>query len=80
MLDYVFDGTSPPYGPASHPNPLQLYGKSKRDGETAISSVTGAKAVIIRVPVLSVPPALNPLVNNNKGLDMARPPRILTRP
>jgi S-adenosylmethionine synthetase len=31
-----------------------LYGKSKRDGEIAVSSVAGAKVVILRVPVLSV--------------------------
>ncbi|KAJ3570133.1 hypothetical protein NP233_g4595 [Leucocoprinus birnbaumii] len=53
--DYVFDGTAPPYGPASQTNPLQLYGKSKRDGENAVSSVAGAKIAILRVPVLYGP-------------------------
>lgn len=57
--DYVFDGTSPPYGPASRTNPLQLYGESKRDGEIAISSVAGAKIVILRVPVLYGPAPQN---------------------
>lgn len=52
MQDYVFDGTTPPYTPSSQTNPLQLYGKSKRDGEIAISSVAGTKFVILRVPVL----------------------------
>jgi S-adenosylmethionine synthetase len=61
--DYVFDGTSPPYGPASQPNPLQLYGRSKRNGEIAVSSVAGAKVVILRVPVLSVFSTLNPSSN-----------------
>jgi len=53
--DYVFDGTSPPYEPTSQTNPLQLYGKTKRDGELAVSSITGAEITILRVPVLSVP-------------------------
>ncbi|KAF5356937.1 hypothetical protein D9756_006617 [Leucocoprinus leucothites] len=57
--DYVFDGTSPPYGLTSKTNPLQLYGKSKRDGEIAVSSVTGAKVVILRVPVLYGPAPQN---------------------
>jgi len=50
--DYVFDGTSPPYTPSSATNPLNLYGKSKRDGEHAILGTDGAKAIILRVPVL----------------------------
>ncbi|KAJ7276068.1 hypothetical protein B0H12DRAFT_1083460 [Mycena haematopus] len=53
--DYVFDGTSPPYAPSARPNPLQLYGKSKLDGELAILGVEGATAVIFRVPVLYGP-------------------------
>ena len=35
-IDYVFDGTSPPYTPASKTNPLQLYGQTKRDGEEVV--------------------------------------------
>lgn len=31
--DYVFDGTSPPYTITDKPNPLNLYGKSKVEGE-----------------------------------------------
>ncbi|KXN92146.1 Methionine adenosyltransferase 2 subunit beta [Leucoagaricus sp. SymC.cos] len=57
--DYVFDGISPPYGLESPPNPLQLYGRTKRDGETAVSSVAGAKVVILRVPVLYGPAPQN---------------------
>ncbi|KAJ7064986.1 hypothetical protein C8F01DRAFT_1129015 [Mycena amicta] len=53
--DYVFDGTSPPYAPAAKPNPLQLYGQTKLDGELSILSVEGASAVILRVPVLYGP-------------------------
>jgi S-adenosylmethionine synthetase len=53
--DYVFDGTSPPYSPDSKTNPLQLYGKTKRDGENAVLAVEAAKGIVLRVPVLSVP-------------------------
>ena len=31
--DYVFDGRNPPYGEDDAPNPLNLYGKSKLEGE-----------------------------------------------
>ncbi|KAF9051353.1 hypothetical protein BJ165DRAFT_1448141 [Panaeolus papilionaceus] len=57
--DYVFDGTSPPYTPSSATNPLQLYGKSKRDGELAVLGVDGADVVILRVPVLYGPAPQN---------------------
>lgn len=50
--DYVFDGTSPPYLPSSEPNPVNFYGKTKRDGEIAVLGVQGAKSVVLRVPVL----------------------------
>ena len=52
--DYVFDGTSPPYGPSAQTNPLQFYGKSKRDGEVAVLGVDGAQSTVLRVPVLYV--------------------------
>lgn len=51
-IDYVFDGTSPPYFPSSPTNPLQLYGQTKRDGEIAVLEVQGARSVVLRVPVL----------------------------
>ena len=54
MSDYVFDGTSPPYTPSSHTNPLQLYGRTKRDGEVAVLAVDSAKVIVLRVPVLCV--------------------------
>lgn len=38
--------------PSSVTNPVNLYGKSKRDGEVAVLSVSGAKVIILRVPVL----------------------------
>jgi len=57
--DYVFDGTSPPYKPFAITRPLQLYGQTKRDGEVAVLSVDGAKAVVLRVPVLYGPAPKN---------------------
>ncbi|KAI6107607.1 hypothetical protein EDD17DRAFT_1882790 [Pisolithus thermaeus] len=57
--DYVFDGSSPPYHPWSEPNPLQLYGKSKRDGEIAVLSVDSATVIVLRVPVLYGPAPKN---------------------
>jgi S-adenosylmethionine synthetase len=52
----VFDGTTPPYAPSAVTNPLQAYGKSKREGETVVlnASEDGASVVVLRVPVLSV--------------------------
>lgn len=57
--DYVFDGSSPPYRPSSQTNPLQFYGQTKRDGEVAVLGAEGAKAVVLRVPVLYGPAPKN---------------------
>lgn len=51
--DYVFDGTSPPYRPDDKPNPLNLYGEMKHDGELA--TLTYPKSSIVRVPILYGP-------------------------
>ena len=52
LLDYVFDGTSPPYTSSSTTNPVNLYGQTKRDGELAVLGVSGAQSIVLRVPVL----------------------------
>ena len=54
IIDYVFDGKAPPYMPNSVTNPLQEYGRTKRDGELEIlkAGENGASAVVLRVPVL----------------------------
>jgi S-adenosylmethionine synthetase len=62
-IDYVFDGTSPPYVPSAQPNPLNLYGITKRDAELAVLGVRveGAHVIVLRVPVLYVlspPPSI----------------------
>jgi S-adenosylmethionine synthetase len=53
-IDYVFDGTSPPYVPSAEPNPINLYGITKRDAELAVLGVEGAHVAVLRVPILCV--------------------------
>lgn len=49
--DYVFDGRNPPYGEDDSPNPLNLYGRSKLEGEReTLRHCPGA--VVLRVPIL----------------------------
>ena len=46
--DYVFDGTKPgPYTEKDHPNPINVYGKTKLEGELAIQE-SGAAHLIFR--------------------------------
>ena len=52
--DYVFDGTSPPYKPTDKTNPLNKYGQSKLDGETATLAHLPFSGVL-RIPVLYGP-------------------------
>ncbi|MEI7900273.1 MAG: SDR family oxidoreductase [bacterium] len=49
--DYVFDGTAPPYTPASPTHPINAYGQSKLDGEHAVRAA-GRGSAILRVPIL----------------------------
>ncbi|KAK9493052.1 hypothetical protein V1508DRAFT_417211 [Lipomyces doorenjongii] len=49
--DYVFDGTCPPYEPYDEPNPTNLYGITKRNGELEALK-HNRKSLIFRVPVL----------------------------
>lgn len=50
--DYVFDGTSAPYSPSDPTHPVNLYGRTKRDGERAILDVPNSRGVVLRVPIL----------------------------
>jgi len=49
--DYVFDGTAPPYRPGDATNPLNAYGRSKRDGELA-TLAAHPSACVLRLPIL----------------------------
>ncbi|KAL0994679.1 hypothetical protein UPYG_G00125740 [Umbra pygmaea] len=49
--DYVFDGRNPPYGEDDAPNPLNVYGKSKLEGEREVLRQNPGAAVL-RVPIL----------------------------
>jgi len=57
--DYVFDGTSPPYVPSAEPNPVNLYGITKRDAELAVLGVEDAHVAVLRVPILYGPAPSN---------------------
>ncbi|KAI5117161.1 hypothetical protein M0805_001019 [Coniferiporia weirii] len=59
--DYVFDGTAAPYVPAAQTNPVNLYGRTKREGEVAVlaARAEGADAAVLRVPVLYGPAPKN---------------------
>uniref|UniRef100_A0A8Q3WK74 Methionine adenosyltransferase 2 subunit beta n=1 Tax=Homo sapiens TaxID=9606 RepID=A0A8Q3WK74_HUMAN len=49
--DYVFDGTNPPYREEDIPAPLNLYGKTKLDGEKAVLE-NNLGAAVLRIPIL----------------------------
>jgi dTDP-4-dehydrorhamnose reductase len=45
--DYVFDGTlDRPYTPADTPNPLNVYGASKLDGEQTVELIGGTYSIV----------------------------------
>lgn len=47
--DFVFDGAaSTPYRPDAPTNPLSVYGKTKKDGEQAVSETLAGRGVIVR--------------------------------
>ncbi|HEX7936853.1 MAG TPA: SDR family oxidoreductase [Paraburkholderia sp.] len=52
--DYVFDGTHPPYRHDSQPAPLNAYGRSKLEGEHALTETTDLGCVL-RLPLLYGP-------------------------
>ena len=41
--DYVFDGTAPPYKADDKPNPVNIYGQLKLEGEESVLKVNKGK-------------------------------------
>jgi len=70
--DYVFDGTSPPYVPSAQPNPVNLYGITKRDAELCVLGIEGARVAVLRVPILYGPAPSNADSAVNILLDVVR--------
>lgn len=52
--DYVFDGIHPPFFVDSVPNPPNLYGRMKREGELIVAR-SGAAWSLLRIPMLYGP-------------------------
>ncbi|XP_032781503.2 methionine adenosyltransferase 2 subunit beta isoform X1 [Daphnia magna] len=52
--DYVFDGTKPPYSELDTTNPLNMYGKTKLQGEQ-VTLEASPNHIVLRVPVLYGP-------------------------
>ena len=55
--DYVFPGAvgDAPYKPTDTPNPTNVYGQTKLDGEKVVLAHAAQNAVVLRVPVLYGP-------------------------
>ena len=51
--DYVFDGKNPPYSEDDEPNPVNVYGKSKLQGEDFVKRLSSS--IIVRVSWLFGP-------------------------
>ncbi|KAJ1647029.1 hypothetical protein J3B02_000038 [Coemansia erecta] len=49
--EYVFDGLNPPYNINDKPNPINLYGQTKLEGEQAALEAN-PRAAVLRVPLL----------------------------
>ena len=52
--DYVFDGSSPPYGEDDQTSPINTYGELKLDGETRTLSAN-PNHLVLRIPILYGP-------------------------
>jgi dTDP-4-dehydrorhamnose reductase len=58
--DYVFDGAQAhPYVPASPANPLSVYGKTKLQGEQAVTAELPARSTVVRTSWLYAPDGRN---------------------
>lgn len=52
--DYIFDGSNGPYDELSEPNPINIYGKSKLEGERLVMEVC-PDALILRTTIVYGP-------------------------
>lgn len=52
--EYIFDGTEGPYGELDNPNPVNVYGKSKLEGERAVLHAA-PDALVLRTTVVFGP-------------------------
>ncbi|KAJ2612523.1 hypothetical protein EV177_002946 [Coemansia sp. RSA 1804] len=50
--EYVFDGRNPPYSEDSAPNPLNVYGQTKLDGERVAMQAYPEGTAVLRLPLL----------------------------
>jgi len=58
--DYVFDGqSSQPYRPDDVTNPINVYGRTKLDGERAVLQVLGQRSVVLRTSWVYAPRGRN---------------------
>jgi dTDP-4-dehydrorhamnose reductase len=58
--DYVFDGRATgPYHPDDRPNPLNVYGRTKLEGEVAVRELLNERAVVLRTAWVYAPQGKN---------------------
>ncbi|NLH50524.1 MAG: dTDP-4-dehydrorhamnose reductase [Myxococcales bacterium] len=75
--DYVFDGRNPaPYPPDAPANPLSVYGRTKRGGETAVLAAM-PQATILRTAWLYGPHGPNFVAAILRQLDAGQPLRVV---
>jgi dTDP-4-dehydrorhamnose reductase len=72
--DYVFDGAlSEPYLPVDEPNPQNVYGRTKLQGEQTVRDIFGEDAAVIRTAWLYGPHSPNFVESILRQIDAARP-------
>ncbi|MFA6583659.1 MAG: SDR family oxidoreductase [Elusimicrobiaceae bacterium] len=54
--DYIFDGTGGPYNEEAQPNPINVYGKTKLEGEKAVASSESGHLIVRTALVFSYNP------------------------
>lgn len=77
--DYVFPGSRPPYTEASPVDPINFYGQTKVEAESAVRAAHGG-ALVMRIPALygpSKPPVFSSLLQEGVDSAMGRDPLIL---